>query len=545
MRQTQRKRSTAGQAMIIATATLMLIGAPPAPAAADLVRVPANKIQALMEGTSISRKSNSGYPMTWHFRPGGELFGELHKEFVTPTDTGKWWVSGKGRLCFKWEKWIGARLRCPGLAIENGKLQFLRRDGSPGLAPLKIKRTGPGAGPILAAAARGGADIERAQAPMTRQHRPGQEAVMKVPAVSIDKAPPVIEIPKTLETTTAVVRFNGRVRDSSQILEVTVDGRPLPVRPDGSFTVRRGVVRGKSSLVIAATDEWGNITTHRVSITRTTKNAARAAPAPGVAAVPSPARPVRKANPFAGLNFGAYHAVVIGNNDYRHIEKLNSARNDADTVAQTLVDEYGFRVIKLIDATRSQILGTLAKLRATLKPDDNLLIYYAGHGIVDSITEQGYWLPVDAEQQNPANWISNADLTSMLRGIRSRHVMVVADSCYSGTLVRAASAGLKTAHEKVKWVKRMLGKRGRTALVSGGLEPVVDSGTGSNHSVFAEAFIAALKENKDILEGQALFDRIKRPVVLNADQTPQYSDIRMAGHEGGEFMFVRREAQTR
>jgi hypothetical protein len=26
--------------------------------------------------------------------------------------------------------------------------------------------------------------------------------------------------------------------------------------------------------------------------------------------------------------------------------------------------------------------------------------------------------------------------------------------------------------------------------------------------------------------------------MLNSDQTPQYSDIRRAGHEGGEFIFV-------
>ena len=98
---------------------------------------------------------------------------------------------------------------------------------------------------------------------------------------------------------------------------------------------------------------------------------------------------------------------------------------------------------------------------------------------------------------------------------------------------------------RAAWVKRMLGKRGRTALVSGGLEPVVDSGTGTNHSVFAQAFITALKKNRAILEGHAPFDKIKRPVILNANQTPQYSDIKMAGHEGGEFMFVRRGTQSR
>ena len=81
-------------------------------------------------------------------------------------------------------------------------------------------------------------------------------------------------------------------------------------------------------------------------------------------------------------------------------------------------------------------------------------------------------------------------------------------------------------------------KRSRTALASGGLEPVLDGGGG--HSVFTKAFMDALKENKSVLDGQALFDAIKRPIVVNTDQTPQYSDIRRAGHDGGDFVFVRR-----
>ena len=32
----------------------------------------------------------------------------------------------------------------------------------------------------------------------------------------------------------------------------------------------------------------------------------------------------------------------------------------------------------------------------------------------------------------------------------------------------------------------------------------------------------------------------RRPVILNSDQTPQYSEVGKAGHEGGDFLFVRR-----
>ncbi len=80
-------------------------------------------------------------------------------------------------------------------------------------------------------------------------------------------------------------------------------------------------------------------------------------------------------------------------------------------------------------------------------------------------------------------------------------------------------------------------KRARTALTSGGLEPVLDKG-GGDHSVFAKAFLEALGENGDVLEGQELFERVRGRVALNAPQTPQYADIKEAGHEHGEFLFI-------
>tara|TARA_B100002003_G_C13922731_1_gene448591 strand:+ start:45 stop:290 length:246 start_codon:yes stop_codon:yes gene_type:complete len=76
-------------------------------------------------------------------------------------------------------------------------------------------------------------------------------------------------------------------------------------------------------------------------------------------------------------------------------------------------------------------------------------------------------------------------------------------------------------------------------LSSGGLEPVADSGGKEEHSVFASAFIEALRENTGVLDGTELFTKIRRPVMLNSDQTPEYADIRKAGHDGGDFLFVR------
>ena len=239
------------------------------------------------------------------------------------------------------------------------------------------------------------------------------------------------------------------------------------------------------------------------------------------------------------IRFGNYHALVIGNNDYAFITDLKTAANDAQAVAEILRRDYEFDVNLLVNATRAEVLRALADYRRTLRPDDNLLVYYAGHGVLDDVTERGYWLPVDAEEDVPTNWISNTDVTDMLKAIRAQHVMVVADSCYSGTLTRSAPANLATSRERDAWLKRVVRKRSRTALASGGLEPVTDSGGGAQHSYFAKAFLTALRENDAVLEGHGLFERVKRPVVLNTRQTPRYDDIRDSGHEGGDFLFVR------
>ena len=80
-------------------------------------------------------------------------------------------------------------------------------------------------------------------------------------------------------------------------------------------------------------------------------------------------------------------------------------------------------------------------------------------------------------------------------------------------------------------------RRARVVLTSGGLEPVEDDASG-DHSAFAIAFLDVLSHNEEILDTSTLFARIRRPVMLASDQTPELADIRRAGHEGGDFLFV-------
>ncbi len=233
---------------------------------------------------------------------------------------------------------------------------------------------------------------------------------------------------------------------------------------------------------------------------------------------------------------GSYHALVIGNNDYKDLPKLKTAVSDAESVAQVLKSSYGFEVRLLRNATRADIIIALDDYRKTLTEDDNLLIYYAGHGILDYSSERGYWLPVDASPDTQVSWVSNATITDTLKAMSAKHVMLVVDSCYSGTLTRSVKPTLRSPD----YLKRMVQKRARVVLTSGGLEPVVDGG-GGDHSVFAKAFIDALQSTTDFIDGTELFLNIRRPVMLNAAQTPEYSDIRLSGHDGGDFVFVRRD----
>jgi hypothetical protein len=234
------------------------------------------------------------------------------------------------------------------------------------------------------------------------------------------------------------------------------------------------------------------------------------------------------------LRLGEYHALVIGNNDYPDLPKLQTAVNDAKALSALLRDRYGYTVNTLLNATRSEILQALSQYRRILTDQDNLLIYYAGHGWLDEDADRGYWLPIDATQNDDIHWIANESITSKTRAMEAKHVMIIADSCYSGKLIR----GIHVNQNTPNYLKRLATRRARVVLTSGGIEPVSDAGGRDNHSVFASALLRALEENNDVLEGHELFSQVRRPVAVNSDQIPEYSDIRKAGHDGGDFLFI-------
>ncbi len=339
----------------------------------------------------------------------------------------------------------------------------------------------------------------------------------------------------------AMVRANvgssevlGKVVAKAGLTSVEVNGKLVAVGANGLFRVNVPVATDGSNIQIAAIDRAGSRAALEFTLLPLASGRASA-----VASASSEVRPLPR-----GLKLGRYHALVIGNDTYGAYPKLSSATSDARKVAEVLKSRYAFETRLLLNASRFDILSALNELRESLTADDNLMVYFAGHGEIDAGSKQGYWVPVDGRQNDSATWISNRAISDILNTMQARHVMVVADSCYSGAMTRASVPAFNAAMNDSQWSQWVLDRtasRSRTALTSGGLAPVPDTGSGGN-SLFAQAFIASLEDNNQLLEGQRLFRDISLSLAMAATeatlpQAPEYAPIQFAGHEAGEFFF--------
>lgn len=249
-----------------------------------------------------------------------------------------------------------------------------------------------------------------------------------------------------------------------------------------------------------------------------------------------------------GMQFGKYYALIIANQNYDNIDDLRTPHADALRAKKILEESYGFNVTMLLDADNTGVMKAINQLNETIGDDDNLLIFYAGHGsrIKSGEFEAGYWLPSNANTPpDDTFWVSNEFVTRHLARLKAKRIMVVADSCYAGLL--STSPGYLFMSEKAnyseEYIRYKLPKRSRLLLSSGGDMPVLDN-QGLGHSVFARAFLDVLEQSNGILSGPELFLKIKNQVTNKAEsvgfeQVPEFKPIKGAGHEIGDFFFVK------
>jgi hypothetical protein len=351
-----------------------------------------------------------------------------------------------------------------------------------------------------------------------------------------NKIPPTITIisPEVKRGVNLLSRQNsvtiiGRATAANGMAQVTVNGDAVTLDDQGNFSTDILLKPGENRFVVMAADVLNNQKTERFTIVRRGEKIPR--PVDEQAFVSSPGKM-------------RYFALIIGINNYRNLDRLKTAVNDARTVAQVLKDDYGFETALLLNeqATRDGIMKELNMLRKKLTSRDKLLIYYAGHGDYNKETDTAYWMPVNAERDDNTNWIESKSISDQLKLISARHILVVSDSCYSGTLTRSAVTNLSGNDTRDIYLRKLEEKTSRILISSGGNEPVSDSG-GKTHSIFADVFIKALKKaEKDIFTAEELHTLyIKESVAGRTAQTPEYKVIRNSGHDGGDFIFVKRK----
>ena len=310
------------------------------------------------------------------------------------------------------------------------------------------------------------------------------------------------------------ITVKGKIHSQFKIKEVIINGQAENINPDNTFSAFVDIPVNNLINIIAI-DERNNFNELFIPIesqTGQTKTADMHSP------------DVK------------YYALVIGVDNYKdkRIPSLSKPITDGKKLSDVLSNRYVFtkdNIITLKNPSRSELLSELEKLRSRITENDNFLIFYAGHGYWDKDISQGYWLLSDADKDNRANWISNGDLRDYLRGIKSKHTLLISDACFSGGIFKTRSV-LMGAPPAINEVYKLTSRKGMT---SGTLTEVPDE------SAFINFLLKRLNENtQKYMTAESLFSSIKTAVINNSKTVPQYGEIQDAGDEGGDFIFIRK-----
>ena len=239
------------------------------------------------------------------------------------------------------------------------------------------------------------------------------------------------------------------------------------------------------------------------------------------------------------------HAIVIGIDRYKQLPALQGSVRDAQNVARAM-RARGMQVKLFLDeqATEDRITAYLGdELPNRLGKDDRVLIFFAGHGV--SVGEgglaMGYLMPFEGDRERVrSTGISMRELQAWFSGYPSKHVMFVADACYSGLALSTRSLGLST--RLPDYLKQVKDRPVRLALTAGGAGEQVHEwrGQGLFTYFFLKGIDGAADLNGDrIVTGDELVAYVKPNVTQTAYsefRAPQHPQIGRRGE--GEFLFL-------
>lgn len=235
---------------------------------------------------------------------------------------------------------------------------------------------------------------------------------------------------------------------------------------------------------------------------------------------------------FQPTKEGKHYLFLIGINNYVHCPTLRNCVNDIEQFKSVMLTRYNYQeedIVELIndDATRKNIYAEFRNLLAAIKAIDTLVIYFSGHGTYDSLMEEGYWVPVEADLGAGDQYMPNSSIQKFLNVIKAKHIFLISDSCYSGSLF--------SSYRSMELASRLEKLPSRWGLTSGRNEVVMD-GSGEN-SPFSESLLFQLRHAEESLGVSELCNRVIESVIANENQTPQGEPLKVKGHQGGQFFF--------
>jgi len=228
------------------------------------------------------------------------------------------------------------------------------------------------------------------------------------------------------------------------------------------------------------------------------------------------------------------YLLVIGVDKYKHWSKLNNAVKDAKDFKNVLHQKYSFKkenIVELYDqqVTKAALYSVFDSLLKIVKGQDELVIYYSGHGEYNAKFKQGFWIPFDGDEKNRANYFSNTELLDFLGAMKAKHIVLIADACFSGALFsgRYQAATTVSAEDQSRW-----------GLTSGNKEKVSDGALGQN-SPFAKVLLQKLQSNTQNLPSSQLINEVVLSIKKDKSikQEPLGEPLRLVGHQSGEFVF--------
>jgi hypothetical protein len=235
------------------------------------------------------------------------------------------------------------------------------------------------------------------------------------------------------------------------------------------------------------------------------------------------------------------YALLIATDKYDNWTDLVNPVNDAESISRELKDRYGFDVELITNPTQDEILTKIKDYsQRKFKPQDQLMIFFAGHGQFDDTFGEGYVVAKNSLEIDRArsSYISHSNLRSYINNIPCEHILLTMDVCFGGTfdpVIAKSRSGDYTELSETDFLVRKLSYKTRKYITSGGKEYVSD-GTPGKNSPFATKFLEALKSNGG-KDGILTLSEISGYLEKLKDHEPRSGEFG-DNQKGSDFVFV-------